>query len=152
VGIALALIAALVVVVIAFYALGRVTGELSARPTQTVFDMDEAVDFVADRLPYEVSARLSHDDVRRILHWHLDYLEHEGVASESVPEVLASGNGDGPPVIEDDASVAFVIGEATRADLEVSDVDVLLVIEAATEYFRAIGAIGGMAPEPEDPG
>jgi hypothetical protein len=144
-------LAGAVVLVIAFYALGKVTGELSDRPAKSVFDMNEAVDFVADRLPYEVSARLSHDDVRQVLHWHLDFLESKGVASESVPEVLASGNGDGPVVIGDDDGVAYVIGLASTAGLELSDLDVVLIVEAEQDYLRAIGAVGGEVAAPDEP-
>lgn len=143
-------VATAVVVAIAFYALGRVTGELSAVPSKATFDMKEAVDWVADRLPDEVTARLSYDDVGRLLHWHLDYLEAEGVASESVPEVLGGTNGDGPVVLGEDDAAGYVIGRASDASLDVSDVDILLVLDAAESYLRAIGAVGGEV-EPPDP-
>ena len=48
--------------------------------------MDEAVAWVAQHLPFEVSAVLSYDEVRKILDWHLEYLRIRGVSS----------NGHGP--------------------------------------------------------
>ncbi|MBW3649421.1 MAG: hypothetical protein KY458_02525, partial [Actinobacteria bacterium] len=64
VGLALAFAVAAVVV-------GREARRLDAQPPRPVFDPDEAVEWVANHLPFEVSALLSHDDVRRILDWNL---------------------------------------------------------------------------------
>src|SRR6187397_2933660 len=74
----LAVVAAVLVVVIALVAVGREAFTLSAQPKQALFDLEEAVEFVADRLPDEVTAVLTYDDVRSILRWHLEYLRDRG--------------------------------------------------------------------------
>ena len=56
----------MLVVVIALVAVGREAFTLGTQPKQAHFDLEEAVEFVADRLPDEVTARLSFDDVRSL--------------------------------------------------------------------------------------
>ena len=132
------------VVVIALVAVGREAFTLSAQPKQAHFDLEEAVDFVADRLPDEVTAVLSYDDVRSILRWHLEYLRDRGVPAR---RDLVDG---GPVVVEDDEGVAWVLGKADEVGMDVTDAEVAIVLETELEYFEAIGAIGGVVPEPPD--
>jgi hypothetical protein len=142
-------VAVLGVVVIALVAVGAVTGRLAGAPRRSVFDLDEAVHYVADRLPGETTAQLSYDDVRSIVGWHLDYLEDKGVAGESDHTLDALPSG--PIVTADDESVAYVLGRAGEAGVEVDDVQVVEVVEAELAYLLAIGAIGGPVPTPRDP-
>jgi len=141
------IVIALVVVAIALVSVGRVTAELAASPPQSYFDIDEAVTFVADLLPAEATASLSYDDVRSIIEWHLEYLEAKGVAHHGEPVESPAG----PLVADEDDGVAFVLGRAEAAGLEVSDVDVVHVLDGERAYLQAIGAIGGAVPVPRDP-
>jgi len=131
------IITALAVLAIALVTVGRVVGRLSVEAPVSVFDEDEAVEWIADRLPFDVSAQLSHDDVRRIVLWHLEYLEDEGVATESAFEEAP----DNVVVGEDDA-LAYVLGRATEAGLEADDAQVAVVLDTERAYLEAIGAIG----------
>jgi hypothetical protein len=133
-------LAAIAVVVIALVAVGREAFTLGAQPKQAHFDLEEAVNFVADRLPDEITAVLTFDDVRSILRWHLEYLRDRGVP------VRRDQNAGGPVVVEDDEGIAWVLGRADEAGLEVTDEEVATVLEVELEYFKAIGAIGGQAP------
>ncbi len=135
-------LAALAVLVVALVGVGREAFTLAAQPHQSVFDLDEAVDFVADRLPEETTARLSYDDVRALLRWHLEYLDDRGVPTR---RDLTRG---GPVVIEDDEGVGWVIGRAAAEDLVVDDIDVALVVHAEMAYLAAIGALGGEVADP----
>lgn len=139
-----AVVAAVLVVVIALVAVGRETFTLVTQPKQAHFDLEEAVQFVADRLPDEVTAVLSFDDVRSILRWHLEYLRDRGVPAR---RDLVDG---GPVVVEDDEGIAWVLGRADDVGLEVTDTEVAIVLETELEYFAAIGAIGGEVPAPDD--
>jgi hypothetical protein len=125
------------VVAIALVTIGAVVGRLSVAPPTSVYDEDEAVDWIAERLPFEVAAQLSHEDVRQLVSWHLDFLEHEGIATEAsyadAPDALVLGDLD---------ALAYVLGRATEAHLDVDDVQVVAVLEAEREYLTAIGAIG----------
>ncbi|MEY2448223.1 MAG: hypothetical protein QOH79_1699 [Acidimicrobiaceae bacterium] len=132
--------AAVLVVVIALVAVGRESFTLGSQPRQAHFDLEEAVEFVADRLPDEVTAVLTYDDVRSILRWHLEYLRDRGVP------VRRDQTAGGPVVVEDDEGIAWVLGKADEAGLEVRDTEVAFVLEVELAYFEAIGAIGGPAP------
>lgn len=142
-------VTALAVVAIGLIAVGAVTSRLAEEPRRSVFDLDEAVQYVADRLPPDVTAVLSFDDVAAIVAWHLDYLENKGVAGRSDHDLEELPTG--PTVTDDDESVAYVIGRANDAGMELQDVHVFEVLEAEQDYLRAIGAIGGEVPSPIDP-
>jgi hypothetical protein len=146
------LVTIVVVVAIALVTIGRVTFSLAAQPSPTFFDVDEAVTFVADRLPDHVTAELSFDDVRRIIEWHIEYLERRGVAASREGELITlSAEGTGPVIAADDEGVAYVLGRATEEELEVDDDAVVEVLEGEGVYLRAIGAVGTAVPEPVDP-
>jgi hypothetical protein len=138
--------AGVVVVVIALVAVGREALTLGTQPKQAHFDLEEAVHFVADRLPDDVTARLSYDDVRSLLRWHLEYLRDRGVPIRR--DQAARG---GPVVVDDDEGIAFVLGRADADDLDVSDTEVAQVLDAELAYFEAIGAVGGPVPDLEEP-
>ena len=140
-------LSAVAVLVIGLLAVGRLAGQLAEQPRPAVYDRAEAVDFVADRLPDGVTAQLSYDELAQLLQWHLDYLEELGVARAQGVESVASG----PLVAAEDDALAFVIGRAAEAGLEVEDVAVVQVIEGNEKYLEAIGAIGNELPMPEDP-
>ena len=136
VGVALVLVVALV-------AVGREAFTLGSQPRQALFDVDEAVDFVADRLPLEVSARISYDDVRALLRFHLEHLAATGAPAERW------NAGAGRLVIVDDEEGAEVL--MTRAIAEGLDLrpdDIAAVLAAELAYFEAIGAVGPVVPEP----
>lgn len=146
-----ALVAALVVVVIALVAVGAVTNRLARQPPKSIFDLEEAVDVVADRLPAETAGSISYDDVRCLLLWQLDYLEGKGVAGESdqALEDLPSG----PLVADDDEATAYVLGQAIAEGMDIDDVAVAEVLDAGMAYLREIGAIGAVLPAgPPAPG
>lgn len=143
------ILAVLIVVAIGLVAVGAVTGRLAEEPRRSVFDLDEAVDYVADRLPDDVTAVLSYDDVAQILAWHLDYLEQKGVAGESDHDLEELPQG--PIVTADDEAVAYVIGRAADIGTDLTDVHVFEVLSVEEDYLRAIGAIGREVPEPMDP-
>jgi hypothetical protein len=132
-------------VLIALLAIGRETFTLGHQPKQAQYDLDEAVEYVADRLPEEVTAKLSYDDVRSLLRWHLEYLRDRGLPRRR--DQAADG---GPVFIEDDEGVAFVLGRADADGIDVTDDEVSVVIDEALAYLKAIGAVGGAVPEPPE--
>ena len=132
-------VAAVLVVVIALVAVGREALTMGSQPRQALFDLDEAVAFVAEHLSPTVTARLSYDEVRQLLAWHLDYLTARGVPRT---REAASTNGSDAVVIEEDEPVAYVLMRAESAGVEADADDVVAVLEAEAAYFAAIGAIG----------
>jgi len=141
------LIGAVVVLVIAFVALGQVIGRLENERPPAVFEVVAAVDWIADRLPDEVTARLSYDDVGRIVGWHLDWFNDVGVASRHGEELAGDDMvSDGAVAVEEvavDAIVARAIAEAEASpDSAIDAVDVVCVLDLQMRYLAAIGAVG----------
>ena len=141
------ILSAFAVVAIGLIAVGRLAGQLAEQPRPAVYDRAEAVDFVADRLPDDVTAQLTYDELAQLLQWHLDYLAELGVARAQGVEHVANG----PLMAAEDDALAFVIGRATDAGLDVEDVWVVQVIQGNENYLEAIGAIGAELSMPEDP-
>jgi hypothetical protein len=139
-----AVIVALVVFAIAAFVIGREARRLDAVPPRPVFDINEAVTWVAEHLPFEVSAVLSHDDVRRIIDLNLEYFRTKGV----------SGNGssphlEGPVVVGGAETVDWVLARAESLGTNYTAAQVHAVLDAQMSYLEAIGAIGPEAPPGE---
>ena len=133
-----------IVVLVAIVAIGREALVLGNQPRQAHYDLNEAVQYVGDRLPDAVTARLTYDDVRALLRWHLEYLRDRDVPRR---RDLVEG---GPAVVEDDEGIAFVLGRADADGLDVTDEEVAAVLELELGYLGAIGAIGGAVPDPPE--
>lgn len=138
------LIALALAFAIAAAVIGREARRLDAEPPRPVFDPDEAVEWVANHLPYEVGAELTHDDVRRIIGWNLEFFRSKGL----------SGNGSSlhvetPLVIGGAETVAYVLQKAVSAGADYRPDHVHAVLEAQMSYLEAIGAIGPEAPPDE---
>lgn len=136
-----ALVGLVMVVLIGLVVLGRETARLATSARSAVFDLAQAVDFIADRLPDGTQARISHDDVRWILLADADHIEER-----SDPEGESSGDDDGipgfGPIVDEDAAVARILMVADGSGRELEDEDVAAVLDGRSAYLRAIGAIG----------
>jgi hypothetical protein len=139
-------LAAIAVFAIAAVAVGREARRLDAVAPRAVYDVDEAVGFVADRLSPDAQARLTHDEVRSLLRAHMVELRAKGlqppVAADQVQEIVE------PVVVDETDAVGYLIGQAERLDVEVRDEDVAHVVDAHLAYLEAIGAVG----PPAEPG
>ncbi|HSS09645.1 MAG TPA: hypothetical protein VLL25_07165 [Acidimicrobiales bacterium] len=130
-----------VVFAIAAVVIGREARRLDAVPPRPVFDMDEAVAWVADHLPFDVSAVLSHADVRKIIDWNLEYFRSKGVSGNgSTPHL------EGPVVVGGAETVDFVLARAQQVGTPYTAAQVHAVLDAQMTYLEAIGAIGPEAP------
>jgi hypothetical protein len=130
-----------VVFAIAAVVIGREARRLDAVPPRPVFDMDEAVAWVADHLPFDVSAVLSHADVRNIIDWNLEYFRSKGVSGNG-----ASPHLEGPVVVGGAETVDFVLARAQQVGTPYTAAQVHAVLDAQMTYLEAIGAIGPEAP------
>ena len=141
-------VGAVLTVAIALFAVSRVTTRLALTEARSVYDIEEATEWVADRLPDELSGKLSHEDVQAILFWHLDYLRQEGLATYGRVDETAEearheiDEGDIGPVIEEDTAVDYVLAAADSSDHDIDAVDVVVVLDLEIGYLQAIGAIG----------
>ena len=130
-------LAALIVFAVAAATVGREAFRLGHQPPATIFDLDEAVDYVADDIPDDAQARLTYDEVRELVLAELDHLRDEGVFGYPGEEPKPQDD----VVVSDDDSVAVLLAEG----LDVVDEDVVLVVESLHRYLAEIGAVGPKA-------
>jgi hypothetical protein len=139
-----AVIAAVTTFAIAAGTIGREAHRLDAVAPRAVYQIDEAIDFVSDRLPPESQARLTPAEVEALLIAHLRWLHEKGLQPDRADE--ARQEIDEQVVISEDALVAYLLAEADEAGVELlDDVDAVNVVDAHLAYFEAIGAVGPMA-------
>ncbi len=137
--------AAVLTFAIAAGAIGREAHRLDAVAPRAVYLLDEAVDFVADRLPPESQARLTPAEVDELLRAHLRWLHDQGLQPDKAVDARQSI--DEQVVVNEVTLVAYLLGEAERLGVDlVDDVDAVNVVNAHLEYFEAIGAVGPEAP------
>jgi hypothetical protein len=105
-----------------------------------VFDLDEAVLSVSERLPEEVTSQLSYADVRDLVRWHMNDLRSQGLKPPAAvdepqdPSKLV--------VVDEEASVGSLAARVASEGRTYSHEEIEAVVEAHLEYLREIGAIG----------
>ena len=140
--------AAIATFAIAAGAIGREARRLDSIAPRAVYVLEEAADYVADRLPERSQARLTPAEVEALLVAHMNWLHLHGLAPDRVID-LRQGI-DETLVVAEDALVAHLLGESEALGVELlDDVDVVEVVTAHLNYFEAIGAVGPQAP-PDD--
>ncbi|MEO6653676.1 MAG: hypothetical protein ABIP17_13570 [Ilumatobacteraceae bacterium] len=140
-----AIAAAVLVFAIAAGTIGREAHRLDAVAPRAVYQLDEAVDFVADRLPPESQARLTPGEVEELLRAHLRWMHEQGLQPDRAVDARQAI--DDTLVISEDALVAYLLAEAERVGVDLlDDVDAVNVVDAHLAYFEAIGAVGPQAP------
>ena len=136
-----AVVAAVCVFVIAAVAIGREAHRLDAVAPRVVYLVDEAVDFVCDRIPEASQARLTPEEVERLLVLHMRWLHAKGLQPERV--VDRRQDIDEQVVITEDSLIAYLLGAAEDEGVELlDDVDAVAVVDAHLDYFEVIGAVG----------
>jgi hypothetical protein len=143
----LIVLAAIGVLVTAAIAVGAAVNRTGSQPPPAVLQLDDAVDWIAERLPFEVAAEISHADVRRVLLWQLDYFDTIGLASAGGAELGGESVSadDALVVADDDAAVDYVVERAAASDL--TALHVVCVLDLQMQYLREIGAVGVEAGE-----
>ena len=144
----LVVLSAVCVFVIAAVTVGREARRLDALAPRTVYLLEQACEFVADRLPEETQARLTPEELSALLILHMRWLHAKGLQPDQV--VDRPQDIDDLVVVDEDPVVAYLLGEADDEGIELlDDVDVVRVVEAHLAYFEAIGAVGPQAA-PDD--
>jgi hypothetical protein len=141
----LALVAAVAVVVIALVFVGSEAFRLGHETPAAIFDLDEAVDEVGERLPADAQARLTYAEVRQLILATLDHLRAKGLGALPGEELPPAASVTRDVVVADDDAVAVVLGTVESAGLEVTDDDAFQVIHALLGYLDHIGALGPRA-------
>ena len=144
VTIAFSVLAALASFVIAAVVIGREARRLGPVAPRAVYDLDQAIEFVADRLPAETQARLTFDELRVLLKLHMRWVHDKGLQPADVidrPQDITD-----VIVLGEETLTAYLLGKAEESRIEVlDDVDVVHVVRAHLAYFEMIGAVGPSA-------
>jgi hypothetical protein len=137
-------LAVVVVFVIAAVAIGRETHRLDAVTPVPSIDVNDAVGWISELLPEDISAQVSYEDVRDILLWHLDEMQTRGVAStlKTSGPAATAGIDNAPIVVDDDWGVDAVGMRALQNGRDLNPLHIRAVLDAELEYFNAIGAVG----------
>ncbi len=138
VTVVLVVLAAVAVFVIAAVVIGREVVRLDNEAPRAVRDLDEAVAWIAERLPGEITAVLSADDVAQILEWALECF------ATAQPDLSLPG---GESVVEDEDAVAFVLARARATERDWTATQVAEVLAQQTAYLEVIGAVRSLSPE-----
>ena len=113
--------------------------------TQRVYDLDnvtdqdavdEAVVWIADRLPDEVTAQHSHAEVRQLLLWSVEHLR--ALATED-------------RVAEEEETFGYVVDRVADTGLDWEPLEVKWVLDLQAQYLELIGAAGRQDMPPEMP-
>lgn len=134
-------LSAVAVFAIAAGTIGREAHRLDAVAPRVVYEIEQAVEFVADRLPADTQARLTFDEVQVLLREHLNWMATKGLQPEkpvdqvqNIKEVL---------VVDENTLTAHLLARAGESGVEiVDDIDIVRVVDAHLAYFAAIGAVG----------
>jgi hypothetical protein len=141
-------LSALVVFAIAAVVIGREAHRLDGVAPRAVYDIDEATAFVADRLPAHSQARLTYEELKKMLVLHMRWLHEQGLQPADV--IDRRQNPDTEVVVGEESLTAFLLGQAEGARIDLlDDVDVVHVVREHLNYFDAIGAIGPSASSSE---
>ena len=134
-------IAAALVFAIAAVTIGREARRLDSVALRVVYELEQATQYVADRLPSDAQARLTYAELRKLLVFHMRWLHDRGLQPEGVVDRRQDIVDE--VVIDEQTVAAYLLGAAEQNRIEIlEDVDVVHVVQAHLEYFNAIGAIG----------
>ena len=136
------------VFVVAAVVIGREAHRLDGVAPRAVYDIDEATSFVADRLPSNSQARLTYEELKKMLVLHMRWLHEKGL--QPVDVIDRRQNPDWEVVVGEESLTAYLFGQAEGARIDLlDDVDVVHVVREHLNYFDAIGAIGPSASSSE---
>lgn len=138
--------AAVSVFLIAALTIGREARRLDAMAPRAVYQLEQAADYVAMSLPEATQARLTMEELEKLLVLHMNWLHSKGL----LPTKAVDQRQDisTPIVVTEDSLIAYLLGESDKAGIQIiDDVDLVNVTEAHLAYFEAIGAVGPVADE-----
>ena len=139
-------IAAIGVFLIAALTIGREARRLDAMAPRAVYQLEQAADYVAMSLPEATQARLTMEELEKLLVLHMNWLHSKGL----LPAKAVDQRQDISTtiVVTEDSLIAYLLGESDKAGIQImDDVDLVNVTEAHLAYFDAIGAVGPVADE-----
>ena len=138
--------AAVSVFLVAALTIGREARRLDAMAPRAVYQLEQAADYVAMSLPEATQARLTMEELEKLLVLHMNWLHSKGLLPAKAVDQRQSIST--PIVVTEDSLIAYLLGESEKAGIQIiDDVDLVNVTEAHLAYFDAIGAVGPVADE-----
>ena len=144
-------VGAVMVIAIAVVALGVAVGRLERETTPAVYELESAVGYIADNLPAEVTARLTYDDVRMVVRWHLDWFGTIGLSTEYGEELGDQAVAAGESAVAPDEAAVMAVVARSLAEGGPEPVDVVCILDLQMRYLADIGAVGPRAEDGFDP-
>ena len=139
----LAIVGIALVVGIAIAAVGRVSVELEGTMAPALLEIDDAIEVVAEALPFEVSAVVSHDDVHTIINWVLEFFEELGMSSDYGEELGGDWVLSERAVADEIGVVDHVVARCIETNSAIDTVHATVIADEFITYLRDIGAVGG---------
>jgi hypothetical protein len=124
----------------------REAARMRTEPPPAIFDPDDALEWVVQRLPDLVAATLTRDDVARIIRFQLEFLSRKGVATNG-----ADARPRAPVVFGFGETVDYVVARCAETGEAYLPEQVAGVVETQVGYLRHIGALGSQADPGEVP-
>ncbi len=131
-------------IALAWFSIVLVSARLRQTPTQTMLDLEKAVEYVAENLPEEITMRVTHDEVRLLLRWQITYFRKKGIASYGDIDIEAemAALRNNVIVTHEDDLVDELIRRSEHSKLDIEVVDIVCITDLANKYMKEIGAIG----------
>lgn len=130
------------VAIVAVVAVGRVSVELEGTMAPALLEIDDAVEVVAESLPYEVSAVVSHDDVHAVIVWVLEWFEDLGLSSDFGEELGGDWVVEERVVADEVGAADHAVARALASSADIEPVHVTVIVDSFVRYLRDIGAVG----------
>jgi len=130
------------IVAIAVVAVARVSVELEGTVAPALLEVDDAIEVVAEALPYEVSAVVSHENVQSVVVWVLEFFEELGMSS-TYGEELGGEWVEGERAVADEiGAVDYAVARSIETSSKIDAIHVTVIVDAFVSYLRDIGAVG----------
>ncbi|SVB54045.1 uncharacterized protein METZ01_LOCUS206899 [marine metagenome] len=144
-----AIFGCLLVLLIAFVSVASTVRNLSEISFPSVLEVDDAVEWISERLPEEAASQLRKDEVFEIIRWWLDSIDSAGLASEHGEEIGEgrAKNNKSESVADLDIAVDEVVARALDSPEPLNEVAVVVVLDLLIVYLTEIGAIGSQPTE-----
>lgn len=134
-------IAGVIIFVTAALTIGREARRLDRIAPRVTYQIEEAIHFVADRLPVSSQSHLTYEELNQLIVAHLNWLSSRGLLPEGVvdrqQDIMTT------VVITEDYLVAYLMEVAEQLEFSiVNDVDIAHITTSHIQYLRAIGCLG----------
>ena len=143
-----AILGFLLVLLIAFVSVAFTVRNLSEVSFPSVLEVDDAVEWISERLPEEAASQLRKDEVFEIIGWWLDSIDSAGLTSEHGQEIgEGRAKGKDESVADLDIAGDEVVARALETAEPLNELAVVVVLDLLVVYLTEIGAISGQPAE-----